>query len=193
MTSSGNHPTAPGPAIFLDRDHTLIEDPGYIHDPDLVRLLPGVGAAIAKARAAGFLAVVVTNQSGLARGRITEAQLDAVHARLRRLLEREGTSLDAIYYCPYLPGEDATVDEYRADSDLRKPKPGMLLLAAREMNIDLAGSWMIGDTVRDVQAGRAAGCRTILIGQRDSQPPEADHIAADLPSAIELVLSSKEK
>lgn len=193
MNSPSTNPTPPRPAIFLDRDNTLIEDPGYIHDPDQVQLLPGVAAAIARARAAGYLAVVVTNQSGLARGRITEAGLDTVHARLRELLVRAGTSLDAIYHCPYLPGEEATVEKYRRDSDLRKPKPGMLLLAAREMNIDLARSWMIGDSDRDVQAGRAAGCRTILIGQRDSQPPEADHVAADLPSAVEIVLSSKDR
>lgn len=177
-------------AVFLDRDHTLIEDPGYINDPSSVRLLPGVAKAIARLRAAGYLNIVVTNQSGLARGLITEAQIDAVHFRLREVLRAEGASLDAIYYCPYLAGEEAVVEKFRRESNLRKPGPGMLLLAAEEHAIDLQRSWMIGDSGRDVEAGRAAGCRTILIGNADSTTTNADHRAKDLPSAVEIVLSS---
>lgn len=192
MTSNpahSSHHDSHRPAVFLDRDHTLIEDPGYINDSSQVILLPGVGQAISRLRAAGYLAVVVTNQSGLARGRITESQLSAVHARLMELLSAEGTALDAIYHCPYLPGNEAVVEKYRRDSDLRKPRPGMLLAAAKDLKIDLSQSWMIGDSTRDIQAGRAAGCRSILIGNADSQAHEADHVVADLPSAVEIVLS----
>lgn len=196
MTSNpahSSHHDSYRPAVFLDRDHTLIDDPGYINDPSQVILLPGVGPAVARLRAACYLAVVVTNQSGLARGRITESQLSAVHARMMELLGAEGTTLDAIYHCPYLPGDEAIVEQYRLDSDLRKPRPGMLLAAAKDLKIDLSRSWMIGDSARDIQAGRAAGCRTILIGKADSQAHEADHEAADLPSAVEIVLSDSHR
>ena len=191
--ANSNHQDSHRPAVFLDRDHTLIDDPGYINDPSQVILLPGVGQAVAKLRAAGYLAVVVTNQSGLARGRITESQLSAVHTRLMELLKAEGAVLDAIYHCPYLPGDEAVVEKFRRDSDLRKPRPGMLLAAASDWQIDLSRSWMIGDSTRDIQAGRAAGCRTILIGKADSQAHDADHLAADLPSAVELLLSSSHR
>ncbi len=179
------------PAVFLDRDHTLIEDPGYLNDPAQVRLLPGVAEAVRQLRAAGYLVVVATNQSGLARGLITDDQLAAVHARLRELLKAERADLDAIYHCPFLPGEAAVVEKYRGDSELRKPRPGMLLLAAKEMNIDLARSWMIGDSPRDVEAGRSAGCRTILIAEGHSPPDGAscDHVATDLPHAAQYILS----
>lgn len=182
-------------AVFLDRDNTLIADPGYISDPDQVRLLPGAAAALRRIRSAGFAAVVVTNQSGIARGRITEPQLAAVHARMRELLRAQGADVDAIYYCPYLDGPEAVVAGYRRDSDLRKPKPGMLLSAAREMGIDLGRSWMVGDSVRDIEAGRAAGCRTIRLAgrveDRVGDGPGADHVAADLGEAVECILSSQ--
>lgn len=188
------------PAVFLDRDNTLIEDPGYINDPAAVRLLPGAGEALRRIRAAGYRAVVVTNQSGVARGRITEGQLVAVHARLRELLGAEGAELDAIYHCPYLDGPEAVVAAYRRDSDLRKPRPGMLLLAARELGLDLARSWMVGDSARDVEAGRAAGCRTILIRGHEAQAAargqaasggtvRADYFARDLVAAADYITS----
>ena len=202
------------PAVFVDRDHTLIDDPGYISEPDQVRLLAGVPPAIARLREAGTPVIVVTNQSGVARGLFTEEQLAAVHQRMQDLLQAEGTGVDAIYYCPYLDGPEAVCEDYRRDSDLRKPKPGLLRLAAREMDLDLKASWMIGDSERDVQAGRAAGCRTVLIDlsarhthfthRRDAgattqmgrnggvEPSSADHVAADLPSAVEYILTQAE-
>ena len=152
-----------GPAVFLDRDDTVIEDPGFIDHPDQVRLKPGAAGAIRRLRKAGYAVVVASNQSGIARGLITEEQLAAVHRRLRDLLQQEGADLDAIYSCPYLAGPDAVVEAYRKDSDLRKPKPGMLFKAARELGLDLPRSWMIGDRPTDIEAGRRAGCRTILI------------------------------
>ncbi len=158
------------PAVFLDRDNTLIEDPGYIDHPDKVRLLPGAAAAVRRLREAGYRVVVVSNQSGVARGLFSEAQLASIHARLGELLAGEGTRLDAIYYCPYLDGPDAVVERYRRTSELRKPSPGMLLQAAADLAIDLRRSWMVGDGQRDIEAGRRAGCRTVLIESGGQRP-----------------------
>ncbi len=148
-------------AIFFDCDGTLIEDPGYINHPDQVKLLAGVTEALADFRAMGYKLVVVSNQSGIARGIITEKVLSQIHERLKQLLAEKNASLDHIYYCPYHP--DGVVEKYRKESDDRKPAPGMLLTAAAEMNIDLNQSWMIGNSDRDVAAGLQAGCKTILI------------------------------
>ncbi len=178
-------------AVFLDRDSTVVEDPGYLADPNQVKLLPGAAEAIRRWTEAGYRVVVVTNQSGLARGLITEAQLEDIHAQLELLLEAEDAQIDAIYYCPYLDGPEAIVPKYRRDSSLRKPKPGMLLKAAEELNLDLEGSWMIGDGSADVQAGLAAGCKTVLLTQAD-EPSEdlgADFVAASLSQAADIVLN----
>lgn len=176
------------PAVFVDRDRTLIEDPGYIADPAQVQLLPGAAEAVALLRAAGYPVVVVTNQSGIARGLITEEQLAAVHQRLQALLQQQGTGVDAIYYCPYLDGPEAVVESYRRASSLRKPQPGMLLAAARELNLDLESSWMVGDSVSDIEAGRAAGCRTIRLGKPGADAV-ADHYAEDLKAAARRILA----
>ena len=114
-------------AVFLDRDGTVVEDPGYIGDPDQVQLIPGAAEAINRFSKAGHRVVIVSNQSGVARGMFTEEDLSRVHARLVALLEADGAMLDGAYYCPYLDGPEAKVEAYRGDSDLRKPKPGMLL------------------------------------------------------------------
>ena len=151
------------PAVFLDRDETIIDDPGYMDHPDQVRLKPDAVLAVQCLRRAGYQIIVASNQSGVARGLIREEQLDAVHDRLCELLRCEGAEIDAVYYCPYLDGPEAVVEAYRRDSDLRKPNPGLLLKAAREMDLDLARSWMIGDRPTDIEAGRRAGCRTIRI------------------------------
>lgn len=179
-------------AVFLDRDNTLIEDPGYLRDPDRVRLLPGVAKALVRLREAGFSIIVVTNQSGVARDCQTEDELRAVHRRLSELLQAQGVALDAIYYCPFLDGPEAVVERYRRDSELRKPKPGMLLLAAEDHAIDLARSWMIGDSRRDIEAGRAAGCRTILIGGDGTKAePSCGPTARDLEEAVDLLLEAE--
>ena len=149
------------PAIFLDRDDTLIEDPGYINNPGQVHLLPHAAETLIELRRLGYRLVVVTNQSAVARGIVTEEGLAEIHDRLIELLHREGAGVDAIYYCPYHP--NGIVPEYRRDSDLRKPNPGMLLLAADEMDLDLERSWMLGNSYRDIAAGQRAGCRTILV------------------------------
>src|SRR5262245_41967130 len=152
------------PAVFLDRDNTLIDDMGYSADPERVRLKPGAAECVQRLRRAGYYVIVVTNQSGVARGYFSEEQLAAAHKSIQELLLAHSTGVDAVYYCPFLDGSDAIVAAYRRDSELRKPKPGMLLQAADELKVDLKTSWMIGDAARDVDAGRAAGCKTILVG-----------------------------
>jgi D-glycero-D-manno-heptose 1,7-bisphosphate phosphatase len=148
-------------AVFLDRDNTLIEDPGYINNPDQVNLLDGVAEAIIELKELGYKLVVVSNQSAVARGIVTEKILTEIHDRLKQLLAEKGAYLDQIYYCPYHP--EGVVRKYRKESDWRKPNPGMLLTAAEEMDIDLSKSWMIGDSGLDIEAGLRAGCRTIFI------------------------------
>ena len=157
------------PAVFLDRDDTLVVDSGFIDHPDKVKLVSGAIEAIRRLRDAGYRVVVASNQSGVARGYFDEARLDEIHDRLQQLLASGNAYLDGIYYCPYLDGSEATVEAYRKESGLRKPAPGMLLKAARDLDLDLSKSWMIGDSARDIQAGQAAGCRTILI-DRDGEP-----------------------
>jgi D-glycero-D-manno-heptose 1,7-bisphosphate phosphatase len=179
-------------AVFVDRDDTILDDPGYIDDPSRVRLLPGVGPALRQIGEAGYLIVLVTNQSGIARGMLDEPTLGRIHQELVRQLAAQGARLDAIYYCPFHP--EGTVPQYTRESDLRKPAPGMLLQAAQDMDIDLAGSWMIGDSLRDVEAGQRAGCRTILLsagGKVEAEPGEvlADYQADDLAAAARIVLT----
>jgi len=178
-------------AVFLDRDDTLIQDPGYIRDPDQVKLMAGAAHALWQLKKMGYLVIVVTNQSGIARGLITPEQLEEVHRRMNDLLASEGAYLDAIYHCPYHP--DGTVAPYNCDSDLRKPRPGMLLLAAQEKEIDLAQSWMIGDSYRDIEAGRTAGCHTILVDVpgkprvKQANEPEPERKAVNLREAVNIV------
>jgi D,D-heptose 1,7-bisphosphate phosphatase len=148
-------------AVFLDRDDTLIEDPGYISHPSQVKLLPGVSEALIELRKLGYLLVVTTNQSAIARGMVTEDGLAQIHHHLEMLLGNEGAHLDRIYYCPFHP--NGVVPEYRKESELRKPSPGMILKAAEEMGIDLDRSWTVGNSYRDIEAGVRAGCKTILI------------------------------
>lgn len=177
-------------AVFFDRDGTLIHDPGYLNHPDQVRLLEGAAEMIRDLRALGYKIVIVTNQSAVARGIVTEEMLEKIHARLRALLGLKGASLDGIYYCPYHP--DGTVAGYCQESELRKPRPGMLLKAAEELDIDLQRSWMVGDSDRDVEAGRTAGCRTVLISASQSEygyPDKGrpDHIAVNLREAANII------
>ena len=150
------------PALFLDRDGVLIEEVEYLAKLELVRLIPGAAAVVRRANDAGWRVVVVSNQSGVARGLLPESFLAEVHREIaRHLLEEAGAKLDRFYYCPHHPTEGQGV--YRIACECRKPKPGMLLQAARELGIDLARSWMIGDRRTDLEAGAAAGCRTILV------------------------------
>jgi len=182
-------------AVFLDRDGTIIEDRGYIRDPSDVALLPGAGDAIRRLADAGHLIVVVSNQSGVARGIFDQATLDVVHKRMEELLREHHAPLHGVYYCPFLDGPEAVVADYRKKSDMRKPEPGMLRKAATELDIDLTRSWMIGDSATDVEAGATAGCGTILIQKNGVVSPSRvapTHRVTSLSEAAEL-LESKTK
>lgn len=145
----------PRSAIFFDRDGTLIVDVPYLADPARVRLLPGAAEALRLARAAGWACVLVTNQSAIGRGIVTTERLHEIHAAMVRQLDEAGAALDAIYFCPEAPrGDDKSCVEHPD----RKPGPGMLQRAARELNLDLARSWIVGDQISDVLAGKNAGC-----------------------------------
>lgn len=151
------------PAVFLDRDNTLIHNDGDLGDPKQVQLIQGAASAVASLCGLGFKVVVVTNQGGVARGKYKEADVDRVHRRLAELLHQaaNGARVDGFYFCPYHP--DGKVAKYKREHPNRKPQPGMLLQAAEEMDLDLKRSWTIGDQVRDIKAGAAAGTRTILL------------------------------
>ncbi|MBK7876633.1 MAG: D-glycero-beta-D-manno-heptose 1,7-bisphosphate 7-phosphatase [Planctomycetes bacterium] len=149
------------PAVFLDRDGTLtVESDWVTSGADLV-LVPGAAEAIALLERAGFAVVVVTNQSAVARGMIDERELGAIHARFEELLAERGARLDGIYSCPHHPTEG--VGAWRRECECRKPKPGLVLQAARELGLDLARSWIVGDALRDLEAGWSAGTRAVLV------------------------------
>ncbi len=177
------------PAVFLDRDGTLNREVGYIGDPDALVLLPGVPGALARLAAAGFALVVVTNQSAIGRGVYSREQVDAVHARLKAELEAEGVRLAGIFVCPHAP-DDAC--------DCRKPRPGLFLQARDSLGLDLAKSWMVGDTVKDMAAARAADVRPLYVttgwGERDFPAALAAGLAAsdvvpDLAAAAARILA----
>jgi histidinol-phosphate phosphatase family protein len=170
---------SPRPAVFFDRDGTLMEEAGYCADPRQVRLYPGVPLALRELKAAGFLTFIVTNQSGIARGFFTESQYQAVQEQL--LAEIGPGLIDASYFCPDAPG---------VPSSCRKPEPGMVLQAARDFAIDLSRSYMIGDKAADIECGRRAGTRTILVmtGYGAQQTCAPDWRTPDVTQAIRLVL-----
>lgn len=149
------------PAVFLDRDGVLIEDSHYVSSTQEVRMIPGAAEAVAALNAAGWVVVVVTNQSGVARGFFTEDTVADVHAHIVARLAECGAKVDAFHHCPH--HVDGTVEAFTLDCDCRKPKPGMLRRAAADLGIDLEGSWMVGDRPTDLEAGAAAGCRTVLV------------------------------
>ena len=153
-------------AVFIDRDGTINKYVGFLRDIDEFELLDGVADAIKKINASGYLAIVVTNQPVIARGEVSFEELERIHNKMETLLGKEGAYLDAIYFCPHHPhkGYEGERPELKFDCNCRKPKPGMLLKAAQDFNIDLAQSWMIGDGENDIRAGQNAGCRTALIG-----------------------------
>lgn len=156
-------------AIFLDRDGTINKYVGFLRDIDEFELLDGVADAIQEINASGYLAIVSTNQPVIARGEVSFDELEMIHNKMETLLGQKGAYLDAIYFCPHHPhkGYEGERPELKFDCECRKPKPGMLLKAAQEFNIDLAQSWMIGDGENDIKAGMNAGCKTALIGESD--------------------------
>ena len=154
-------------AIFLDRDGTINKYVGFLRDIDEFELLPGVAEAIGKINRSGYLAIVVTNQPVIARGEVGWEELQEIHNKMETLLGLEGVYLDGIYFCPHHPhkGYEGEIPELKFDCDCRKPKPGMLLKAAEDFNIDLSQSWMTGDGENGIKAGEVAGCKTALIGE----------------------------
>lgn len=156
-------------AVFLDRDGTINKYVGFLRDVDEFELLPEVSEAIKKINQSGYLAIVVTNQPVIARGEVTWAELENIHNKMETLLGNDGAYVDAIYYCPHHPhkGYEGEIPELKFDCDCRKPKPGMLLKAAEDFNIDLTQSWMVGDSEADVEAGVAAGCDAAKIGTEE--------------------------
>jgi D-glycero-D-manno-heptose 1,7-bisphosphate phosphatase len=168
-------------AIFLDRDGTINQYVGFLRHIDAFSLIPGICDAIKGINASGYLAIVVTNQPVIARGEVTQAELQEIHNKMETLLGQEGAYLDGIYYCPHHPhkGYEGEIPELKFDCDCRKPKPGMLLQAARDFNIDLGSSWMIGDGHNDIEAGKAAGCKTVLIGTGEYGQDLTVHSVAD--------------
>ena len=156
-------------AIFLDRDGTINKYVGYLRTPEQFELLEGTGEAIRKINLSGYLAIVVTNQPVIARGEVTVDGLQEIHNKMETMLGKEGAYLDGVYYCPHHPdkGFAGEVEELKIVCECRKPKAGLLLQAAKDFNIDLSQSWMIGDSENDVLAGKNAGCKTALIGETD--------------------------
>lgn len=175
----------PHKTVFLDRDGTIMQDAVYSVGPNTIVILPGVIAALKRLLAAGWKLVIITNQSGVSRGTFTETDLNQFHQHLRNRFAQNEITFEAIYYCPHQP-EDAC--------NCRKPFPGMLLQAAREHNLDLPNSWMIGDRPADIGAGQAASCRTIrVLSGAPPQPgdPAPDHTAPDLAAAAEHILNQE--
>lgn len=153
-------------AIFLDRDGTINKYVGFLRNIEQFELLSGVSEAIRKINQSGYLAVVVTNQPVIARGEVTYTELQEIHNKMETILGKDGAYLDGIYFCPHHPdkGFKGEVKELKINCNCRKPNPGLLLQAASDFNINLEQSWMIGDGKNDIQAGKNAGCKTVLIG-----------------------------
>lgn len=184
------------PAVFLDRDGTLNVDVGYMHRMDQLELFPWTGDALRLLKRAGYLLVVVTNQSGIARGMIEYPFIQRAHDEMRQRLQGAGADLDALYFCPHHPA--GSVAEFSIDCRCRKPFTGMVDAAVRDLGIDLSRSWVVGDKWLDVQMGHAAGMKSILVrtgwgvqqeaARPDGQPVEA--VCDNLMHAVSVILTS---
>ena len=194
MSEAHRSPPGRRRAVFLDKDGTLVEDVPYNVDPGLIRMTPGVAEGLARLRDEGFALFVVSNQSGVARGYFPESALGPVEQELRRLLAESGVPMDGFYYCPHHP--DGVVEGYAMPCDCRKPQPGMILRAAREHGLDLGRSWFVGDILDDVEAGRAAGCRTVLIDNGNetewvlTPARRPDFVVTDLREAARRIIDA---
>ena len=185
-------------AVFIDRDGTISEEVGYVNHPSRYRVFPYSAEAVRLLNERGWLAVLVTNQAGVARGYFAEEMVGVVHNLLARELERNGARLDAVYYCPHHPSVGEA--PYRLDCDCRKPRPGLVRRAAEDLNVDLARSWMVGDRYGDIEMARNAGLRScfVLSGygrgeweyQRTRWPHQPDLVAEDLLEAVRKILEA---
>ena len=182
------------PAVFLDRDGTMIEDVGYLDRLERLELFPYTIDAVRLLVRAGYTIVVVTSQNGVANGVLTEEFLDEAHAHLSRLFDAAGTSIAGFYYCPHSP--HASVERYRTDCECRKPKPGMILAAARDHSIDLSRSFVVGDRWRDIEMGLSAGTKAVLVETGYGRTEAARRpdgmapvpVVANLMEAVSLIL-----
>jgi D-glycero-D-manno-heptose 1,7-bisphosphate phosphatase len=180
--------------VLLDRDGVVAVQIHHLHKKEQLEVIPRAAEAIRCLNEAGFVVVIVTNQAVVARGLSTEAEIDEIHDELRRKLAEEGATLDAVYYCPH--HEEATLPQYRRVCPDRKPEPGLCFRAADEWNLDLSRSFMVGDRSVDIQCGKSAGCKTILVrtgygGNDGLCDVEPDYVCDDLWAAIGVILGSK--
>jgi D-glycero-D-manno-heptose 1,7-bisphosphate phosphatase len=186
-------------AVFIDRDGTISEEVGYINHPSRFSLFPFTVAAIKHLNENGWLAIVITNQAGVARGYFSEEMIQTVHEQMARDLEGVGARLDAIYYCAHHPS--VGVSPYRLDCDCRKPKPGLISRAAAEFEINLPESWMVGDRYSDIELARNAGVKSAFVmsgygrgeweHQRQSWTSQPDLVAENLLEAVEAIVSQE--
>lgn len=177
-------------AVFLDRDGTLVRPGHYPSRPDELEIYEGVAEELHLVQSSGFALVVVTNQSGIARGLFTDEDLQRMHTSLKRQLAESGVIIDAFYYCPHHP--EGIIPVLSIACECRKPEPGMLLTAARELDIDLRRSWFLGDILDDVEAGNRAECRTVLVDLGTESPPVdpvrmPSFVAMDTVHALRMV------
>jgi D-glycero-D-manno-heptose 1,7-bisphosphate phosphatase len=185
-------------AVFLDRDGTVNEEVGYLSDLGRLKLIPGAGAAIRRLNEAGLKVVLVTNQSGVARGHFPESFVHDTHALLETMLREEGAHLDGIYHCPHHPTAGNSL--HTVECDCRKPRTGLIDRAARELDIDVRNSFMVGDKWSDVELGQRAGARTVLVktgfaadDPGNARPPhlrEPDFTAQTIAEAAEWILKA---
>lgn len=179
--------------VFLDKDGTLIENVPYNVDPQRIKLAPGAVSGLQLLHRAGYKLFIITNQSGVARGYFPETALTSLEHHLRSLLESFGVPLNGFYYCPHHP--DGVIPAYTMDCNCRKPQPGLFHQAAADYGVDLTQSWFIGDILHDVEAGRSAGCRTILIDNGNETEWQLSvqrlphHIVTDLHQAAQVILA----
>lgn len=179
-------------AVFLDRDGTINKDVGYVSNPEKLELLPRVTKAIKRLNTTGFKVIVVSNQSGVARELFSEGMVKEIDHRIEQELLRDRAHVDGIYFCPHHP--EFGVLSYRKNCNCRKPKPGLLLRAAKDHEVDLSRSYMVGDEARDIEAGARVGCKTVLVltGQKKEMPKhdwnaKPDYIAKNLYDAARWI------
>ncbi len=188
-------------AVFLDRDGTINEEVGYLREPGALILIDGSSEAVRRINEAGFSAVLVTNQSGIARGYFTEAMLEVIHARLCAALAEVGACLDGIYVCPH--HLEGSVAAYTRKCDCRKPQTALVKQAARDLNIELSDSYMVGDHFKDIELARNSGMRSVLVltghGQEEWDRADAvmrswpDYVAANLSGAVDWILANRNR
>lgn len=182
-------------AVFVDKDGTLIPDIPYNTDPALITLQENTAEGLRQLQSEGYLIIIISNQAGVARGIFEEKALDAVIGRMREVLQEQDVRLDGFYYCPHHP--EGTVAGYAVECDCRKPSPGMIQRAVRDFDIDPFQSWMIGDILNDVEAGKRAGCRSILLDNGNetewviSECRIPDYVVQNIDEAAMLILKRK--